>query len=84
MGRRLNGHEPRQSRRQLEQRRHELPPGQPQQQQPVEPQQQHRFPACFARSSRGDGFRRLTRPPSRVPAEGTEYEQKNPGLVAYA
>ncbi len=37
------GFEPRESRRQLEQQRAELPVGEPQQQQPVEPQQQHWF-----------------------------------------
>ena len=43
--------EPRESGRQLEQQRDQLPDGEPQQQQPDEPEQQHRFPFRLAPSS---------------------------------
>ena len=43
--------EPRESGRQLEQQRDQLPDGEPQQQQPDEPEQQHRFPFRPAPSS---------------------------------
>ena len=43
--------EPRDSRRQLEQQRQELPVGDPQQQQPDEQEQQHRVPGCSRPSS---------------------------------
>ena len=45
--------EPRDSRGQLEQQRQELPVGDSQQQQPDEPQQQHRVPGCACPSSIG-------------------------------
>ncbi len=47
------GLEPRDSRRQLEQQRQELPVGEPQQQQPVEQEQQRRVPGCPDPSSTG-------------------------------
>ncbi len=47
------GLEPRDSRRQLEQQRQELPLGEPQQQQPVEQEQQHWVPGCPGPSSTG-------------------------------
>jgi hypothetical protein len=46
-----NGLEPRDSRRQLEQQRQELPVGEPQQQQPGQQEQQHRFPGSAGPSS---------------------------------
>ncbi len=48
-----NGHEPRESRRQLEQQRRQLPLGQSQQQQPVEQEQQQRLSSRPFRSSTG-------------------------------
>ena len=48
-----NGLEPRDSRRQLEQQRQELPVSEPQQQQPGQQEQQHRFPGCPGPSSSG-------------------------------
>ena len=48
-----NGLEPRHSRRQLEQQRQELPVREPQQQQPGQQEQQHRFPGCAGPSSSG-------------------------------
>jgi retron-type reverse transcriptase len=46
-----NGLEPRDSRRQLEQQRQELPVSEPQQQQPGEQEQQYRVPGCPGPSS---------------------------------
>jgi hypothetical protein len=54
-----NGLEPRDPRRrleqleQVEQQRQELPLGEPQQQQPGQQEQQHRFPGCPGPSSSG-------------------------------
>jgi hypothetical protein len=48
-----NGLEPRDPRRQLEQQRQELPVSEPQQQQPGQQEQQHRFPGCPGPSSSG-------------------------------
>ena len=45
--------EPRESGRQLEQQRDQLPDGEPQQQQPDQPEQQHRVPRRPAPSSTG-------------------------------
>ena len=56
------GLEPRETRRQLEQQREQLPFGEPEQQQPVE-QQQHRFPRCLPAPSPTGA--RLIGPPSR-------------------
>ena len=47
------GLEPRDPRRQLEQQREQLPVSEPQQQQPVQPQQQHWVPGCSGPSSTG-------------------------------
>jgi hypothetical protein len=47
------GLEPRDPRRQLEQQRQELPVSEPQQQQPVEQEQQHWVPGCPGPSSTG-------------------------------
>jgi hypothetical protein len=48
-----NGLEPRDPRRQLEQQRQELPVSEPQQQQPGQQEQQHRFPGSAGPSSSG-------------------------------
>jgi hypothetical protein len=48
-----NGLEPRDPRRQLEQQRQELPLSEPQQRQPRQQEQQHRFPGCPGPSSSG-------------------------------
>ena len=50
-GAEANGLQPRDSRRQLEQQRGQYPLRQPQQQQPGQCQQQHRFPGCSGPSS---------------------------------
>ena len=49
----VNGLEPRDPRRQLEQQRQELPVSEPQQQQPGQQEQQHRFPGSARPSSSG-------------------------------
>jgi formylglycine-generating enzyme required for sulfatase activity len=57
------GLEPRQSRRQLEQRRADLPLGQPQQEQPGQPQQQRRLPpGPQLKPTAPDGVKGLNRP----------------------
>ncbi len=53
LGMAANGLEPRETRGQLEQQREELPDGEPQQQQPVQQEQQPRVPVCPAPSSTG-------------------------------
>jgi len=70
------GLEPRESGRQLEQQREQLPDGEPQQQQPDEQQQQHRVPLGPARSSTGalDG---VPADPAAIPSRGPARPRAN-------
>jgi retron-type reverse transcriptase len=79
------GLEPRDPRRQLEQQRHQLPRGEPQQRQPDEQEQQHRVPVRAAPSSTGRHDRAPADPaalPSLRPSGGGQIPQPRPVPVA--
>jgi len=70
------GLEPRDPRRQLEQQRQELPVSEPQQQQPVEQEQQHWVPGCPGPSSTGAPEGALA-DPAAIPSCATDRAQAN-------